>query len=420
MKKLTVISILLICILAFGGCGNKELKTKVSKAGEENKSNLKFGEVEFENYGIKVYAPNGYEKEGSGVALKKIEDSTNYFLATSYPDISIEEYNEQAWSNWTKIKSEIKNFKDVEYSISQWELSGKPREGSLSEKYNCNKGISCCFVINNLLCTVEMLYKDNNFNYDDFIKVVEQIDTSNADVNFEFLNENEINNAYSAPDSYTGRMIKIKGKIFGSIGEQDNMIAFQMWGDAENNDKNTVVYGEKPSLVKLQEDDYVVVEGFVAGSWDGENGFGGNVSALQITPTKIKKSTYKDVMSPTEKLIKVNKTVKQYGYSITLQKVEISAIETRVYFKITNNGTDKFRLDNYDVELIQDGKQYDYTSNYDAHYEELQGELRPGTKGEGIVVFPRIDENTSFEIYCEGHSDNWDEDIKEVKFTINQ
>lgn len=418
MKKLLLISILLICVLAFGGCGNKESKTKETKNSKE--SNLQFGEVKFESYGIKVYAPNDYKKEDGGIALKKVGDSTNYFEANMYPNISMDEYNNQMWSNWTKVESEIKEIKDVEYSIFQWELSGKPREGSISEKYNCNKGISCCFVINKLLCTVEILYKNNNFNYDDFIKVVEQIDASNADVNFEFLNENEINNAYSSPDSYVGRRIKIKGKIFGSIGEQDNMIAFQMWGDAENNDKNTVVYGEKPSLVKLQEDDYVVVEGFVAGSWDGENGFGGNVSALQITPTKIKKSTYKDVMSPTEKLIKVNKTVKQYGYSITLQKVEISAIETRVYFKITNNGTDKFRLDNYDVELIQDGKQYDYTSNYDAHYEELQGELRPGTKGEGIVVFPRIDENTSFEIYCEGHSDNWDEDIKEVKFSINQ
>lgn len=415
MKKLKIVLTIMIMVVLLVGCSQKDTNIESKK-----QSNLEFGKVKFEAYGIKVFAPNDYEKDDGGVALKKIGNSTNHFSAISYPNINMDEYNNQAWSNWTKIKSEIKNFKDVEYSIFQWELSGKPREGSLSEKYNCNKGISCCFVINNLLCTVQILYKDDNFNYNDFIKIVEQIDTSNADVNFEFLNENEINNAYSSPDSYTGRMIKIKGRIFGSIGEQDNMIAFQMWGDAENNDKNTVVYGEKPSLIKLQEDDYVIVEGFVAGTWDGENGFGGEFSALQITPTKIQKSTYKDVMSPTEKLIKVNKTIKQYGYAITLQKVEISGIETRVYFKVTNNGTDKFRLNDYDIELIQDGKQYDHTKNYDAHYEELQGELRPGTKGEGIVVFPKINENTSFDIFCEGHSDNWDEDIKEVKFSIKQ
>lgn len=243
------------------------------------------------------------------------------------------------------------------------------------------------------------------------------VDIAEKEENDNFLSENELNLAYSNPDKYKGRKIKVSGQIFSEPEYDDTYIAFQMFADAENNEKNTVVIGLNDSL-DLKSDDYVIIEGEIMGAYDGENSFGGTINAVQIMASKIKKSNYQTVVCPAIKTKKVNETVKQYGYSITLKKVEFAEKETRLYFKINNNGTDEFNFYSFNTKILQGNNQYEEQPNYDADYEEPQNNLMVGAKTEGIITFPPLDENKEFKVHCDASSNNWNEDIEEFVFTV--
>lgn len=411
MKKLKAVCILIILTMFLCGCS-------------ESGNTLKFSEEDYNINGITFRIPNDYdyiEEDGLKYALKEFDNSSNYLYITSVVGelYSISDYNSQAFSNWNQIKQEEKEINQIKFQIFQWEIQGTPITGSNSEKYNDNKAFSCFFNVGNYLYDITMLYKDKNCSYDDFIKIIEQVKIPDEilNANTELLSDTEIDKAYTSPDNYKGMKVKISGKVFGEIERGDNYLAFQMFADAKNSEKNTVVIGIDPEI-EITEDDFVIIDGVIEGSYNGNNALGGSVNALQLTAISIQKSNYKDIMSPTEKTIKVNKTLKQFGYSVTLKKVEFSPIETRLYFKIENNGTDEFNFYSFNTKILQGNKQYEEQENYEANYEAIQSEIMKGATTEGIITFPALDKNTPLEVHCEASSENWDEDIEPFVFKI--
>ena len=232
------------------------------------------------------------------------------------------------------------------------------------------------------------------------------------------LNANEIEELYTDPDKFEGRKVVLKGKVFGDVEREGNSIAFQMFADPENSEKNTVVYAPRLNQ-NIEDEDYVEIEGTVKGSFEGENAFGGDVDAVTVKASKVKKISYQKAASPTQKKYIIKKTINQRGYKVTLKKVEIAPKETRVYLKVKNNGSAKFDLYTYSAKIIQGSRQYEEESNYDAEYEELPDEIDRGVKANGIITFPRIKGNKDFKFKIEGSSDNFDEDLSEYVFNVH-
>ena len=56
--------------------------------------------------------------------------------------------------------------------------------------------------------------------------------------------------------------------------------------------------------------------------------------------------------------------------------------------------------------------------NWNANYPELKTEIRPGNFTEGVVPFAAIQQK-DFTIYVNGSSENWDETINEMAFSIH-
>ena len=100
-----------------------------------------------------------------------------------------------------------------------------------------------------------------------------------------------------------------------------------------------------------------------------------------------------------------------------LLKLNLQKKETRVYVTASNNASDDFSIYTYSAVATQNGKQYEYDSNYDAGYEELSSELKPGITSKGILTFPAMDQS-NFTIIIDGSSDNWDIDLKDFKFDL--
>lgn len=232
-----------------------------------------------------------------------------------------------------------------------------------------------------------------------------------------YLTEEEIEKAYSNPDAYSGKYMKISGQIFGEPETDGNSIVFQMYGDPNNQNKNTVVAFYEAN-VTVNSDDYVIVDGMIEGAFNYENAFGGSITALQITAQSVEKSSYADAVDPAKKVVEPNMPIQQNGYTITLQKVEFTDNETRVYIKVTNAGSDKFNFYDFNAKIVQNGKQYEKEYNFSAGYPEIQSELLQGTESEGIIPFSAIDPNAPFQVYCEARSGNWNEDFEPFVFDV--
>lgn len=231
------------------------------------------------------------------------------------------------------------------------------------------------------------------------------------------LTDSEISSMYSDPKKYKGRSIELTGKVFSEPEYEDNDVYFQMWADPENSEKNTIVKysgGE----IKPKDGDYIKLSGYVHGVFKGENAFGAKITCPQVVAESLEIVSYKDVIAPTIVEIKLDDATKeQYGYFVTIEKIELAEKETRVYVKVNNSGSAKFNLYSFNSVIIQNGKQFEEKSNYAADYPEVQTGLNIGVSTEGIFCFPAI-ENVDFQIILEGSSENYKERLDPFVFDV--
>ena len=220
---------------------------------------------------------------------------------------------------------------------------------------------------------------------------------------------------YNNADEYVGYCLDITGKVFQTgRHEDDDGIWFQMHQDAENSENNVVVHAYD---MTVSEDDYVRVFGRVQGSVEFTNYFGAPIKSISLSAKDIQKVSYAEAVRPAKRVVEVNETQTQYGYSVCVEKVEFAEKETRVYVSVDNQGKEKFSLYTYSSTVSQNGKQYGEQTNYSADYPRVQTDLRVGNKSDGIITFPALDQST-FTLYLSGSSGSWEEKLEEFVFDI--
>ena len=232
------------------------------------------------------------------------------------------------------------------------------------------------------------------------------------------LTDAEVKKMYSSPDEYKGAFVNLSGVVFSNVEYDENGVYFQMWGDPENSNLNTVVGYPDPNF-ELESGQYVKLTGIVSGEFVGTNAFGGQISAAMIAADSLEISNYQDVVAPTLATASATvPTVEQLGYSVTVHKAELAENETRLYISATNNGSSEFSVYTFNMIIVQNGRQYEEEYNFSADYPELQTNILPGVTTEGVVTFPPM-ENAPFQLIIEGRSGNWDEDLENYVFDIS-
>lgn len=232
------------------------------------------------------------------------------------------------------------------------------------------------------------------------------------------LTESEIKQMYTDPTKFTGRQLELTGQVFSSPEYDEDGVYFQMWGDPEGQDLNTVVVCFDPEL-ELESDEYVRITGEVVDVFEGENMMGGKIVAPMVRADSLETVSYMDAVMPTlYTAMAEENSIDQYGYVVTIEKVELAESETRAYITVTNNGSESFDLYRYNAKIIQNGKQYEQETNYYAEYPEIQSDLSVGVTTEGILTFPAI-EATDFQLILPGASGNWEERIDDYTFNFS-
>lgn len=230
------------------------------------------------------------------------------------------------------------------------------------------------------------------------------------------LKGDEIKTLYTTPETFKDRYVEIVGRVFTAPEFDDEGVSVQMWADIENNENNTIVYIQDKDF-DVKQDDYVRIVGKVGDVFEGTNAFGGTVTAPILAAKEYEVISYKDALMPTLKTIDVNETQTQYGYSVTLQKIEFAEKETRVFVKVENRGSDTFNVYSFNAKITQNGRQYGEQDNWEAEYPEIQSGLLVGNTTEGIIAFPKLNDG-EFSVIIDANSENWEEEIEPYTFNI--
>jgi hypothetical protein len=123
------------------------------------------------------------------------------------------------------------------------------------------------------------------------------------------------------PNEHVGAKVDITGQLLDNPENQGNDVAFQMWADPVKIDWSTIVRTDRSAL-KFRTDDYVHVSGTVLGEMEGQNAFGGTVSAVEVEADNVERVGAMAAVDPTQKTVEVGQTrSSSEGFSVTLKRL---------------------------------------------------------------------------------------------------
>lgn len=230
------------------------------------------------------------------------------------------------------------------------------------------------------------------------------------------LTEEEFQEMYSNPDEFIGDQVDFYAKIFVTPERDADGTYIQAYVDNDM-DKNIIIGIEDPNL-DVSMDDIIHIIGTVKGSFEGENAFGGTVTAPSILASSIEVTDYATAFAPAIKTIEVSQEKAQHDVVITVEKIEIAETETRVYARVKNNSEYTYNFYTWSSKATIGSTQYEVQDNWEAGYPEISSTILSGVESSGIITFPKF-EGDSVTLHLDGISDNFELDFDAFVFDIN-
>jgi hypothetical protein len=221
------------------------------------------------------------------------------------------------------------------------------------------------------------------------------------------------------PDAHRGARVEIGGQVFQKLEESGGELTFQMFADPENAEWSTVVVTEEVGDLDLNSDDYVLVNGEVLGTVEGENYFGTDLTAPEVQASEVRIVGAGQAIDPAQEVLTVNQTQSNQGFFITLRKIEFGEESTRAYVTIRNDTGRGASFYTFDAKIQQGSTQVDYLDDFAYYEEEPQSDLRPGVQTEGVLAFGPVAPNQPFELVIPWTSNNYRVNTRPVVFQIS-
>lgn len=218
------------------------------------------------------------------------------------------------------------------------------------------------------------------------------------------------------PAAHKGARVDIVGQVFLPPEKDAEGIYFQMYADPRNMEWNTIVGYDDPGLV-LSDDDFVRVTGWVDGAYTGENAFGAELTLPVITAEQVTVVDATAAASPALHTASDLPAQDQNQVSLTVDKVEFAADETRVFVTVANLSQAKASFYAFNAKAVQGDQQFE-PELFGSPYPEVQSELLPGVKSSGILVFPPMDSGNETALYFEAGTDDWNQDFDPYVFIV--
>lgn len=209
------------------------------------------------------------------------------------------------------------------------------------------------------------------------------------------------------PDTYVDQWAKLTGFFTQDPLVQDgsNWVVFDysQGGSSDPNKEVWFTYND-PSL-NVKSDDCAIAEGHIKGKSKMQYSFtGASHDAPWISLEKITKISCLEAKYPPTKTINVGQSQTQGSMKVTIDKVEISDYNTRIYGKVENLGNSD-GINFYGGTIVQGQKQYDSTFGpYGITEKSLNyaTNIQSGVVYEGVLFFEPI-VNQPFQLMLKGY-----------------
>jgi len=216
------------------------------------------------------------------------------------------------------------------------------------------------------------------------------------------------------PERYRGATVDIVGQVFGEIERDADGTYWQMFADPASSEWNVVVMWEAGFQVAV--DDYVHVIGSVVDVVEGENAFGGTVSAPAIVATSVEHVDATAAATPATR-VAPGGSVTQHGLTIAVDEVQYAPDETRVKVTVTNNSGVNASFYSFNAKMVQGTTQYDTEYSFN-DYPEVPSDLLPGVVATGWLTFPAMNHEAPSQIVIEASNENYRLDWNPYVFDI--
>ena len=213
------------------------------------------------------------------------------------------------------------------------------------------------------------------------------------------LSSSEIVKMYQDPDSYKGRYVELSGEVLYVDGS-----LFQLYRHNVDYPDTTVVYISGIDNLTLNRGDYVIVSGTVDGTVTGTSFDGTATEAAAITAESVTISDYQTIVSPALKTLEVNQSQDHSGVTVTLEKIEFAAEETRFYIKIDNQSGADYTAFEFGSKAVQNGNNYPYRENFEADYPHFPDPIQSGSSAEAIFATSELNSSAALQFIFDGFS----------------
>lgn len=229
----------------------------------------------------------------------------------------------------------------------------------------------------------------------------------------------EIENVLNSPEEYIGKYINIIGNVYSGPQKVDESYYYDAWDTAFGSNYTFSVKTDT-QVEGVALDSYIQVDGKISEETGSDDFYNG----LIIEATSIQPMSYVDAVVPTLKeIVPQGTAITQNNVTVQVDKVQFAEAETRVYVTIANASDSTFTPYASLSKVIANGQQLEtsmesMTNYYAPELGEIPYEVLPQITVSGVLVFPAIDQNTSFQFYMEGSSDNWDLEFEPYNIII--
>ncbi|MBU9720578.1 MULTISPECIES: hypothetical protein [Bacillaceae] len=240
----------------------------------------------------------------------------------------------------------------------------------------------------------------------------------NISINEVSFSDVDYENFLATIDDYIGGEIEFTGKVF-YVNEEDEKKSIHVLTNIEGADNPMMVVGENLDA-NVEHGDYVSVTGTINGTETvrAQNGESGEIPVVK--GDSVNKIDYIEAVSPTEHSVVVNQGIEQFGLLISVEKVEYSDDETRVFVHAENSSEDDVFVRQFSSEFIQNGNTYESVSlERETGYAHLTPTIRPGEETNGVIVFPPVDKGVpEASFIIEGALNDLNTELEPFEFLI--
>ncbi len=206
------------------------------------------------------------------------------------------------------------------------------------------------------------------------------------------VTNDNIESVLADPDSYVGAKADLRARVLSSPGSEDDRVwRAQIKAEPSGTSDARLYVRFKADRLDIGANEFVHVQGTIEQDPRKLEITDENLRYPFVEATHFERVAAHDILAPTLHVLEPKISDSQFGVTVTLEKIEFAAEETRAYIRIDNDTDLTSRVSELQLKITQGQREFIFEPNLATDYERLPQEVPGGAFGSGVLGFEPID-----------------------------